>query len=269
MENFVGNLVCIMDGDAKGKLGMCAGIATVCANCGEPFAPPIGLFGTNDCECPHCRKCYAAKPDPAGRLRVQLGPPGTASEILVDAGNVREASKAEHMLFELRNPPSDHGVHKYSVEGIKSQWDEWPDIRVRFGPRESGWAKLTPEGYGIVRNTPLEPRLCYMDVVELVDQGRTGMAQCGDVVWRAYPTKSIVLYPPADEDSRKVIIEALRRAELPYEPYTPGHIAVSHHNSDELLQSYLREVTRTARIYEVTAWNEDDDPCPDAEPSTH
>jgi hypothetical protein len=33
---------------------------TVCANCGEPFSPPVGLFGTNDCECPHCTSCYAA-----------------------------------------------------------------------------------------------------------------------------------------------------------------------------------------------------------------
>ena len=33
---------------------------SACARCGESFQPPIGLFGTNDCACPHCEKCYTA-----------------------------------------------------------------------------------------------------------------------------------------------------------------------------------------------------------------
>jgi hypothetical protein len=35
-------------------------VDTVCANCGAPFAPPPGLFGTNDCICTQCDECYTA-----------------------------------------------------------------------------------------------------------------------------------------------------------------------------------------------------------------
>ncbi len=37
-------------------------VTSRCMNCREPFEPPVGLFGTNDVPCPHCRACYAAEP---------------------------------------------------------------------------------------------------------------------------------------------------------------------------------------------------------------
>jgi hypothetical protein len=41
-------------------------LARRCAQCGGPFDPPVGLFGTNDVRCPHClaagrQDCYAAE----------------------------------------------------------------------------------------------------------------------------------------------------------------------------------------------------------------
>lgn len=32
-----------------------------CKNCGQPFSPPVGLYGTNDVPCPHCNKCYTSE----------------------------------------------------------------------------------------------------------------------------------------------------------------------------------------------------------------
>ncbi len=35
--------------------------ATRCKACKKPFSPPIGLFGTNDVPCPHCKACYSVE----------------------------------------------------------------------------------------------------------------------------------------------------------------------------------------------------------------
>lgn len=49
----------------KGFLGW----GSRCVNCKQPYSPPIGLYGTNDCACEHCNNCYTAEPGDEKLLR--------------------------------------------------------------------------------------------------------------------------------------------------------------------------------------------------------
>lgn len=135
----------------------------------------------------------------------------------------------------------------FSVDRFRALWEELPDTRLRFGHGETGWGKTLGDGFAIVANIPLEPRLRLMDVVELGPEEH-GIHHCGKVVWRAYAQKTGLRYPsPKDDDAADAlwtaINEALFFAGLAAESYMPGLAAVCHHADSDVL-----EILRAAKI---------------------
>lgn len=85
--------------------------ATRCKACKQPFSPPIGLFGTNDVPCPHCRECYSAEPypeEPDGypvgtKLQAKGVKPGGHNVFFVAAGPIPE-EYGDSLLLVESNP---------------------------------------------------------------------------------------------------------------------------------------------------------------------
>ena len=115
-----------------------------------------------------------------------------------------------------------------------------PDfMKIRYGDGETGWAIKLADGNAIIVNTPLEPRLCYRDVVEVIGPCGDRWPRAGRVLWRYYAKKTGVIYPVGDSNAETLetyrkICDACTPHGLHVEGHTAGICGVSHHKNTDL-----------------------------------
>ncbi len=114
-----------------------------------------------------------------------------------------------------------------------------PYIKIRYSDGETGWAIDLDDKHAVISNTPLEPRLCLMDVVEKDPPSYEGTClTAGKVVWRYYAKKTGVRYPAPDGETAEAnwlkIRVAVREAGLGCEGIVAGSCGVSHHDDTDL-----------------------------------
>jgi len=120
---------------------------------------------------------------------------------------------------------------EFSIQNLRDRWDDLPDIKIRFGEHETGWAKSLGDGLASINNHPMEERLNFMDIVKL-EPSDDGWNQAGEVIWRAYDCKTVIKYPAATDKSAKVLYKqiatAVLDAGLSMEGLAYGWCAISH-----------------------------------------
>lgn len=131
-------------------------------------------------------------------------------------------------------------MNEYTREQISAICEDEDNanfIKIRYGAGETGWAIDLGDGHAIIANTPLEPRLCWRDVVKL-EVGPGSWPLAGPVVFRYYARKTGVTYPAATEEMTKAnwrkIIEACQPHDIHVEGHVAGMCAVSHHEDTDL-----------------------------------